>query len=162
MEALREWAVALCGAAVLCAGAGIIAPDEKQNRRLRMILASVMLCAVVLPLARLTACDVRYDIADEPFRPDSRLCSAIEQQTASAVSGAVQELVSDCLEDLSVEAEDISVVMDISEDGCISIGQVAVRAAETGGRSASEIEDVLYSRLGLKAEVTTSEEEKWN
>ncbi len=158
MDALREWAVALCAAAVLCAAAGIIAPEEKSGKGLRIILASVMLCAVVIPLGRMTGCEFRYDSHDAEYVPDKRLCETIEQQTADAVSGRVEELISGCLDELSVEAEDIAVDMDISDDGCISIGQVTITVTEPYAADAVSIADALYCRLGLKAEVITPEE----
>lgn len=158
MEAVREWAVALCAAAVLCAGAQIITPDEKKGKWMRIVFASVMLCAMVLPLARISGCRLSYDSNISDYSPDRRLCEAIEEQTASAVSSTVCRLVEDCLLGYDVEAEDISVSMDISDDGCISIGQITVRTAYPAGKSPEDIADYLYSRLGLKAEVITVEE----
>ncbi|MBE6759970.1 MAG: hypothetical protein E7554_07770 [Ruminococcaceae bacterium] len=163
MDGLREWAIALCAAAVLCAAAEMIAPSDKNGKGIRVIAAGVMLCAVILPLSRMDCSGFRdITLGAEAFEPDTRLCAAIEQQTADAVSGTVESLVSDCLRRLGVEWEDISVVMDISEDGCISIGQITVRTAAGQTVSQEETESELYSRLGLSAEVITAEESQWN
>ena len=79
MDAIREWAIALCTSAVLCAAAGMIAPEEKNSRGMKIILASVMLCAVVLPLTKLTECNADFVRSAEEYLPDSRLCTAVEQ-----------------------------------------------------------------------------------
>lgn len=162
MEALREWAAALCAAAVLCAASGMTAPEEKNGRGIKTIFAAVILCTVVLPLTNLNVCGIISLPDAEKYTPDSRLCSAFEQQTASAVSSAVRELAADCLAPFGVEAEDISVTADISSDGCISIGRIAVAAEAGSGISAREITDALYGRLGLDAEVIMTEEDKWD
>jgi len=157
MDAVREWAIALCAAAVLCAAAGMISPGQRSGKGMRVLTAAVMLCAVVLPLARMDVCSADNYRIDGEFCPDSRLCAAVERQTADAMSRAVCELVGAQLEQMGVEAEDIEAVMDISDDGCITIGKVRVIAARQDNIDSAVITDTLFSRLGLKAEVIIAE-----
>ena len=158
MGAVREWATALCAAAVLCAGAEIIAPDEKKSKGMRIILASVMLCALILPLAHITDSGFSCGGSSDVYVPDRRLCTLFEDQTAAAAGDAVRNLAADCLKDYGVSAEEISVNMDISDDGCISIGQITVRTGSECVKSADGISEFIFSRLGLKAEVIIGEE----
>lgn len=159
MDAVREWAVSLCAAAVLCAAAGMLAPEDKQGKCFRTVLSAVMLCLMISPLSRIKECSGSTDgYTAVPEQTGSELFELVERQTADAMSASVSNLVGHELDELGVSAREIYVVMDISQDGCISIGQVTVALDGSDADRAGEVRSRLYAQLGLDAEITVMEE----
>ena len=160
MDGVREWAAAICAAAVLCGGAGMLAPEGKQAKSLKMILSVVFMCVLLSPLGSLSSCRSGLgDIASPTSYAESGLLDLVEEQTAGAMSGSVETLVSDQLEMLGFTAEEITVDMDISGDGCISIGQVVVTVNGADDAALAVISERLYDRLGLNAKVVKGDAE---
>ncbi len=158
METVREWGIALCAAAVLCAAGGMIAPDGKQAKYLKTIMSAVVLCVILSPVSMLSDCSRRLESAyAAPVLADSELSGLIEEQTATAMSDAVSRLVRSELEGMNICPENISVSVDISPTGSISIGQVEVVLGRAEAGRAAEVSRRLYDRLGLNAAVTTEE-----
>lgn len=152
MEGIREWAAAICGTAVLCAAVSMLSPDSRQGKGLKMVLSVFFICVLLSPLSSLKGCrDELEDFVSPPSSADSSLLTLIEEQTAEAMERSVRELVAWQLADMDVQIEEIAVEMDISGDGCISIGQVVVVAGDADGGRLDEIERRLYERLGLNA-----------
>lgn len=159
MEAVREWAVTICAAAVLCAAVSGLAPESRLTKGLGIVLAAVMLSA----LASLAAAvgDIKIDtekLSMHFFAEESELNDLVERQTADAVEDAVRRLIARRLESNGISAEDIRVETDISDDGCISIGQVTVITAGTDEAHRRETAELLSDMLGINAEVAVSEE----
>ena len=159
MDGIREWAAALCAAAVLCAAFGMVTPEGKQGKCFRLVLSILVLCLIVSPLSELKGCTKSAEnFFTQPASAESELMSLVESQTVSAISDSVSRLVADELEELGITAQEICVGMDITEDGCISIGQVVIVAAHKDSLAAGTIIDRIYNRLGLTAQVRTAEE----
>lgn len=158
METVREWGIALCAAAVLCAVFGMIVPEGKMSKQLRTIMSMVVLCVILSPVSTISDCSRRLEsVSAEPVLADSELSGLIEEQTASAMSDAVCRLVSSELEEMNISPRNISVCVDISPTGCISIGQVEVVLEETEAGMAPAVRERLHEQLGLSAAVTTEE-----
>lgn len=162
MEWLKEWALALCAAAVMCAVFEMMSSSGKNSKAFRLVTASVMLCVIISPLSRMGSCMNDFDsFIAAPAETGERLCSAIEEQTRRAMTGAVEQIVRQCAGSLGVELEEISVGMDISGDGCITIGQVTAVIAGTDRKTADRLENDLESVYGIQSEVLTAEERAW-
>jgi len=158
MQSALEWAAALCAGVVMCAAFGIIRPGGKQSAAFRMVTSAAMLCILISPLSELGGCAVRVkDFISAPSEPDNRLCRTVEEQTSRAMKEAVEGIVTRCAEEIGLAAGEISVMMDISEDGCISIGQVTVVLAEGTESDAAALRDRLDREYGLSAEVNIME-----
>ena len=159
MGAAREWASALCAAVIMCAAVNMISPGEKRVRCFRMVLSAVMLCLLVSPLSGISSCRYRMDrLESEPPWTDSGLLELVEEQTSQAMSRSVCGLVRAELEEMGIAAEEITAHMDISPDGCITIGQVRVSSGSIDEDRRAEIISRLYERLGMDVELICAED----
>lgn len=158
MDSLKDWAIALCAAAVMCAAAEMIVPCEKQNRAMKMLISTIMLCLLVKPLTDLCSCSFdASDIYSPDYEPNRRLCATVETQTADAVTDSIKTLIGGVAEDEECSVKDISISVNILDDGCISIGQITVVLAAEHAGNVGHLKGELFSRLGLDAEVITEE-----
>jgi len=160
MEMLKEWAAALCGAVVLCCGANLIVPDGKNSKMMKMVLSLVMLCVLVSPIRTINSCRTDFfDIEKQVTEPGEQLLDTVEQQTCDKIKTSINDLIKSELYAEDIIPEKIFIDMDISPDGCISIGQVAVTVKSSLADQCGRIKDILKHRLGLDAETLISEDE---
>ncbi len=160
MEALKEWAAALCGAVVLCCAANLIAPEGKNRKMMQAVLSLVMLCVLISPLRTINSCRTDFSALEKQVtEPGERLLDTVEQQTCDRIEMSLNDLVESELYSMDIIPEKISVDTDISPDGCISIGQVTVTVRSSSADQCGRIKDILKQRLGLDAETLISEDE---
>lgn len=159
MDTVREWAAAICVVAVLCSAAGMVTPDGKISKGMRLITGLIVLSLFISPLSQISNCSVsKTDLASNENETTLRLLSLVEEQTSEAMSHSVSELISAELGKLEIDAKEISVVMDISGDGCISIGQVVVEIGSGDEHMRDQIHRTIREKLGLEAKIVTTEE----
>jgi len=157
MEYVKEWAVSLCSAAVLCSAVSILSPKKNIEGMIKPVMTCVMLCLLILPLSRIKGCEYEF----EPSRihdneNSSELIRTVEEQSSRMISESIEQMIMDELNCIGVYPKNILVDMDISDDGCISIGQITVmHSADADG---SMIERELRSRLGLNVRTQITEE----
>ena len=159
MDAVKEWAVAVCAAAVLSAAVGMLTNGGSSAKSMRFLLSVVMLCLLIEPLGSIKECADNVNlIISGPVEDNNRLLNAVEDQTVSYMSRSVSELIDSELDAMGVYAQKIQVNMDISEDGCITIGQVVITVNEEDHARADELSTRIYDRLGLNARFIVPEE----
>jgi len=150
MESIKEWAISLCGAAALCATVGMIAPEGKTGKCMKLVMTLVVLCLMLSPLSQIGSCSA--DLKDHislPAETDSDLLRLVEEQSAEAISRSVNYVIEEQLETLGVHAKEINVSVDSSDDGCITISQ-ADAIVQNEGHDLREIERTLGGRLGFE------------
>ena len=159
MDGIKEWAIALCAAATLCAVCEMLTAAGRQGRAFRFVTASVMLCVIASPLAEIYSFRTRAaDYISSPCEPDLMLYSTVEKQAESAVSAGVEDIVQRCADSLGIALDKIHVDMDISRDGCISIGQITAVTISADHSAADRLERELQTVYGLDAEVQVPED----
>lgn len=163
MDTIREWAAALCAVVVLCCAANLSAPEGKNSRMLRAVLSLVMLCTLISPLGEIKSCRLEVDRLEQKLSSsEDRLMCTVEQQTCDMINWSLTDLIEDELYSIDIIPEKIYIDMDISEDGCISIGQVTVTVKNSDAARCGRIEETLRGRLGLDVQTLIPEDEQWS
>ena len=159
MDGIRSWALLVCTAAAAFAVIENIASQSKNSRFLRLVMSAVMLSILITPLTKIRDIQLELDGYELPvFEAKAEFSELVEKQTADLVGCAVKEMILSRVESCGITPSDISVETDISDDGCISIGQVTVTIYEKDSSRSALISDMLFSSLGINAEVRIQEE----
>ena len=152
MSEIKDFAMTVCGAAVLCAAANMLAPAEKYEKVIKITLAAVMICAIITPLTRLSQIRLefeRYRAADAGYHDGLR--DEIESQTESLMERAAAGLIEEALRKNGVRPKNILINTDRTQDGGISIGQVSVTVGAAA--EAAVAEKVIKDELGIDSVV---------
>lgn len=158
MDAVGEWAAAVCAAAVFCAAINIAAPKGAFEKAMKIALAAFALCVLLVPVAGLSECKKTLsDVYVEEYERDGDFERLVLEQSADIAGGSVKRLVERELELMGIASYSVEVITDIEADGSISIGQTTV-TAERNGATAYEIRSRLSEKLGIEAEVKLLED----
>ena len=121
MEALREWVLGICIAAVAASIVKIISPSGGMQRTMKVISAVFMLCIIISPLIG----EVSFDFDAESYAveiPDSsELSERIEEQTDIYTKAQLKALIETYLKREGIERAHISIIMERDENSQISV-----------------------------------------
>ena len=154
-EGLREWAMTVCALSVFSAAVNIVIPDERCERVINLGLSALMILIVTSPLAGLAGCarhdiDTGYDASRQ-----EEFTELVNSQAAGAVEFAAARAAEQLLEENGIIVRSVSVSTDIAENGCISIGRVAVVLDRSADVTPAAVRLLLADRMGMKnVEVT--------
>ena len=158
MDSLRQWAVTLCAAAVVCTALERLFPDTALGRQGRQLLPCVFLCILLSPLLTL-----RWGLPLMTSQPASATDTAtlearLRQQTVRQVNATLLDMVNQALESYGVQAKKVVTDMDIHEDGSIHMGQITVYVDRKTARRSVLVKQVAENRLGTAVVVAQMEE----
>lgn len=147
MTAISSWAIVICIAAVICGVLELLAPSSKMNGILRFVFGGFMLCAVIVPLS-----DIDLDFSTIPPIDDisSSNVEVTNEQSVEYVKNSIAELVKSKLAEIPVEAEEISIDMDIDEDNCINMITVRLKISGKDIELSEKIRSKIVDELGLE------------
>ena len=150
MDDLRQWAVTVCAAAVVCTLLRRLFPDTLLGQQGRLLLPCVFLCALLTPLPGLFSGGELPEIS--PVQPGDTLAleSRMKQQLVARVNASLLEMANQALVGYGWQAKKVVADMDIGEDGCISMGQITVYVDKETARFASAVRQVVEKRLGTE------------
>ena len=121
MEALREWVLGICIAAVAASIVKIISPSGGMQRTMKVISAVFMLCIIISPLIG----EVSFDFDAESYAveiPDSsELSERIEEQTDIYTKAQLKALIETYLKREGIERAHISIIMERDEHSQICV-----------------------------------------
>lgn len=158
MEGLRQWAMSVCTAALLCGLLQRLFPDTGIGRQGRLLLPCVFLCAFLSPLAGVTG-DALIPAVSQTASPDAEGLSArMQQQLVVQVNNTLLQMVNQALEGHGFEAKKVVTDMDIDDDGRIHMGQITVYVDEDTARWSTAIRQIARQRLGTDVVVARWEE----
>ena len=147
MEAIRNWALTVCGAAVLCTVLRWVFPDTAIGRQGRMVLPCVFLCALLLPLQGL-----RLSVNQINFTQQSadveRLESRLHSQMIAQVNDTLLAMTNQALNTHGFSAKKVTADMDIGEDGRIDMGQITLFVDEDTLLKGAQVRQIAEKRLG--------------
>lgn len=147
MTAISSWAVVICIAAVICGVLELLAPSSKMNGILRFVFGGFMLCAIIVPLS-----EIDLDLSTVPQVEDvtSSMTDSANEQSVDYLKKSITELVEKNLSEIPVEAEEISIDMDIDEDNCINMITVRLKISAKDLYLSQKIENKISGELGLE------------
>lgn len=147
MTAISSWAIVICIAAVICGVLELLTPSSRMNGILRFVFGGFMLCAVIVPLSEL---DLDFSAVPPIEDISSSAVEATNEQSVEYVKKSIAELVKNKLAEISVEAEEISIDMDIDEDNCINMIKVRLKISTKNLELLEKARSKLTDELGLE------------
>lgn len=158
MEGLRQWAVAVCAAAVVCTLLRHLFPDDSLGQQGRMLLPCLFLCVLLSPISGLSQGVKLPDFTAETAPDSADLTARMRQQVAAQINDTLLRMVNQSLDGYGWSAKKVVADMDIGEDGSIQMGQITLYVDEDVARRATAVRQVAEKRLGTAVEVAVWQE----
>lgn len=153
MDGLRQWAVAVCAAAVVCTLLKCLFPDNQLGQQGRMVLPCLFLCVLLSPISGTFSSVKLPDFTEGTAADSDQMTARMRQQMVAQVNATLLQMVNQSLDGYGWSAKKVVANMDIAEDGSISMGQITLYVDETVARSATAVKQVAEKRLGASVEV---------
>lgn len=150
MDWLKEWVMTICGGAVFCAVINLLAPDERYEKIIKICTSAYILLLIAVPLINLKGCSLEIKAAEEKISKPSAFEEKVASQAENYMAYAAEKVIIQCLEENGINNVKISVSMDTSDNGCISIGHVTVEADNSQQIDAAAIRLLLESKFGIE------------
>ena len=158
-DGIRSWALTVCGACVLGALLSLLFPDGSYKKQLRLLLSLILLYTIFQPLRSLNKWSVNGDKSQfDPSQYENvALQSELERQAKTIYTSYLEENLCRILDDSDISYENITVMMDNSDDGRISIGQVEVMVKKKDEAQTAQIKRLLQPYIGEEPVVKIQE-----
>ena len=158
MDSLRQWAVAVCAAAVVCTLLRQLFPENRLGEQGRMLLPCLFLCVLLAPISSGFA-DVKLpDFTAENAVNTEEITARMHEQMTQQVNDTLLRMVNQSLDGYGWSAKKVVADMDIAEDGSIRMGQITLYVDEEVARRATAVRQVAEQRLGATVEVAVWQE----
>ena len=158
MDSLRQWAVAVCAAAVACTLLRQLFPENRLGEQGRMLLPCLFLCVLLSPISSGFA-DVKLpDFTAENAVNTEEITARMHEQMTEQVNDTLLRMVNQSLDGYGWSAKKVVADMDIAEDGSIRMGQITLYVDEEVARRATAVRQVAEQRLGTTVEVAVWQE----
>ncbi|MBE6764927.1 MAG: hypothetical protein IJP10_03730 [Clostridia bacterium] len=127
MEEIKSFAVTVCAVSILSAIAGGIFSEERYGKLIRLVVSGVLVCVLLAQIPSIGDCSYgqgRYTANVN----NERLNEEISEQTADMAADIISRTVASELAKYGYSVESVETVVDISDDGCITIDRVDIAA----------------------------------
>ena len=155
MDGVREWAAALCCACMIGAMISLINPNGSCKRTQGMIISLLTLCVLLRPYKAVMGFAV--NLRDYSFRREEyenpELEEALTENAKDVYSSYLRDNLQRILDGAGIAYKNVNVIMDNSENGCISIGQVEVIIKEEDVDNSDRIKELLRPYIGYEPTV---------
>ncbi len=157
MNEIRAWGAAVCVAALGCSAIRLLAPKAGSGKLFSLITASFFLCALVLPLMKLTSLpDLNLDFVPQDI-VDGLLEQRVNEQLTVQIESAVTQVVNEALAARNITAKKVEVMTDTSETGGIYMKQITIHVDKQSVPTAAVVREVLEKQLETTVVVKTEE-----
>ena len=159
LENVREWATAVACACVVSAILSMASPGGSGKKLLGMTLTLMTMCLLFRPFAAANDWAQRirtYTFAAEEYE-NTELEAEVERSAKSVYAAYLEENLRRVLDGEGISYKSIAVMMDNSQDGCISIGQVEVIVKNEDAENVEikkKIKERLRDYIGFEPVVT--------
>lgn len=155
MNAIQNWASALCYAAVLIAFCRMICKHCAAEKTIHILLGLFFLCAVLSPA--LTHLDFSLDslTPDAPSISSSDLEQRLREQTLKLSGRNLEISLQSLLEENQYPYEKITVLMDTKEDQSIVISRIVIVLRETDMKNKEVVEKLVREQTGVAPQIVS-------
>ena len=158
MDGIRQWALAVCGTALICTLLRHLFPDSGVGKQGRLLLPYLFLWVLLSPLLSGFQ-GVKLPNFTQQNKVDSaRLTLQMRGQLSDLVEERLLAMINQSFATYGWQAEKVTADMDIAEDGSISMGQITLYVDEDTIRRATALRQVAEKRLGTSVQVKVWEE----
>ena len=130
MEALRDWILSICIAAVVASVEKIIAPSGGIQHTMKILSAVFMLCIIISPLIGEVSFDFEKELDKVQIPSGSEFSESIEKQTDIYTKAQLKKLMETYLQKEGIERARIGIIMERDENSQISIIKADVYVEE--------------------------------
>ena len=97
MQAVKEWAVGMCAAAIAGAVVKVLTPSGSFEKSVKTVVAVFLLCAMILPFCGSKTASQRYISTnfDEAELTEQALNDEISRQTAQYLKNSIEKIFKD-------------------------------------------------------------------
>lgn len=146
---LKNWALALCTAAIFGAVMNMLLPEGSEKRIFKTVLCVFLLCSMLSPLMSLNFSDIEESLyIDEHENGD--ITEDLLALSAKQTEKALEDKAKAVLEEKDIDFDNIFAQVNISEDGSINISRFVITADEA---DAEKIRSTVYEHTGLLPEI---------
>ena len=163
MEAIRDWALAVCVAAVAGSIAHLASPTGATQKIFRITVSVFFLCCMLSPiLSGALSGDFQFDVELTPQTNSNtdEMQSTMEQQITDSFTASLRRLVEDELEEQGVQAEEISININTGEDGGISIREIVLLLKAEDQNKQAGLMGGIKAKLGIEPVIEYRQEVK--
>ena len=158
MDSLRQWAVAVCAAAVVCTLLRQLFPENRLGEQGRMLLPCLFLCVLLSPISSGFA-DVKLpDFTAESTVNTEEITARMHEQMTQQVNDTLLAMCNQALSSYGYEIKKVVTDMDIAADGRISMGQITLYMDEDTALHSAAVRQIVEKRLGTPVVLVRWEE----
>ncbi len=155
MGDIKQWAIALCAAAIGCTILKSLAPKNGTGRLFHLMIAAFFLCCMAAPLLSLRSLSLSDLPAVDYEEPDSALSERVEEQMIRQMETTVKGLCDRFLKNYDVTVEKVTVHTDTSADGRIYISHVTLFLDKQNVGKSLTVRQIMEQQLGVTVDVET-------
>lgn len=151
MENFKNWAFALCVASMCGAVLNMLLPDGSEKRIFKTVLCLFLLCTMLSPILSTDFSKFNVDFASDGN--DAQMSTVTEKLLDVSAAGTKKAIINDTKEALAengIASNNISVTVNISADGSISISGFSVSVVDG---DADTIQKIVEKKTGLVPEI---------
>ncbi|MDR2909312.1 MAG: stage III sporulation protein AF [Oscillospiraceae bacterium] len=150
MDAVKQWAFALCATMIACGLAQMIMPRSNMEKTFRMVISIFFLCAVLSPIV-LVSPPLRVDMPQDGYSQSQERARAVEEvagrQTIEMASRSLEQIVSDNLAQRGINVHSITINITVGESDTPRLENAGlvldIAHEEEGGAISKELESEL-------------------
>ena len=147
MQAVKEWAVGMCAAAIAGAVVKVLTPSGSLEKSVKTVVAVFLLCAMILPFCGSKTASQRYISTDfdEAELTEQALNNEISRQTAQYLKNSIEKI----LDKNGISYGDVVIDMEL-KDETVSVGKITVIYPDTDART---VQTIIKKELGAEVSV---------
>lgn len=156
MGIIKNWAVTLSLAAVICTLFEIFVPCGKVSKSMHMVISLFAICLAVFPFVsafKNFKCEFGTFISNSKPKFSAKLANRVENQASELISGNIKVVVQSLLRELGVSSKKIEIFMDKNPDGCIVMIRCKIYIEKELENFKPKIQKEVKNRLNLEADV---------
>ena len=145
MQAVREWAVGMCDAAIAVAVVKVLTPSGSLEKSVKTVVSVFLLCAMILPFCGEKSASQRYISTkfDEAELTEQALTDEVSRQTAQYLKKSIEKI----LEKNGISYGDVVIDMELKDES-VSVRKITVINPDT---DAQTVQTIIRKELGAEA-----------
>lgn len=152
---MKEIVMGICAAAVATGVFSLLAPKSSFRKQLSFLCATFLLLTAVNSVRKgsLNLDDLYKSFEEKSVYVD--FSHEAEQMTRLEIANALCRNTEELLEKNSIDFEDVSVIIDISDDNCISIKQIRLVFSAENAEMAVIAENIIKQEVGDETQIVS-------
>lgn len=155
MQEIKNWVLAICAAAILCALFDLLFPKGKTEKAAKLVLSLFFLCVLLLPALSQWKRSDWEEMFPQTVSPSTweELNATVEQQVLSRSKTALEEAIATILAKENITPEKISVIVNIDQEGYITMERTDIYLPREESAKISAVREIVAQQTGATVNV---------